>query len=140
LRDFYLLRQTDHQKDGVEGAAVFEEWLDRLCTGPDNLVACEVTAIDQTLFTDTDIYTLRVTYKVTDASQIAYRELHVGPLPFEDFAACDGTRARVDLQSSGLNGRDSQGKQLWRIATLPSPSVAVAGQGAPLRVDVIASP
>lgn len=139
LRDFYLKRQTAYQKDGIEGAAVFEEWAGRLCTDFSQSVACEVTSIEQSLLEDNNIYTLKVTYKVTDPSQIAYRDLHVGPLPVEDFAGCDGPRARVDLQTSGLNGRNSQGTPLWRIATLPSPSVAIANQGAPLRVDVVAT-
>ena len=83
LQDFYLNRKPTFQDDGPDGAAVFEEWAGRLCTEFDDLPDCEVTKIEQQLLPDNNFYTLAVTYKINDPSTIAYREVHVGPIPVE---------------------------------------------------------
>ena len=138
LRKFYLERNVSYQQTGPEGAAVFEEWADRLCAY-DGIVDCEVEEIEQILLEVNDAYNLSVSFKINDPSTLAYRELHVGPIPTEEFAACqDGLRPRVELRQAGLIGRDSEGSKLWDIATLPGQNVAVVGQGAPLRVTVSA--
>ena len=138
LQDFYLNRKPTFQKDGPDGAAVFEEWAGRLCSDFDDLPDCEVTSIEQTLIPENDVFTLKVTYKINDFSSLPYREVHVGPLPVEDFAGCaEGQRPRVELQQSGLLGFNSMGQQIWRISTLPGSNVAIANQGAPLRVELI---
>jgi hypothetical protein len=140
LQEFYLQRKPSYQQDGPEGAAVFEEWSERLCSDFDKTVDCEVELMEQVLLELNNVYTLRVTYKINDPSTIAYRELHIGPIPVEGFAECgDGQRPRVELQQAGLVGRDSQGGQLWRISTLPGQNVAVANQGAPLRVETVST-
>ena len=142
LQDFYLATNPDYQIDGPTGAAVFTEWESRLCdTGEfDKIPDCEITGITQTLLDVNSVYNFAVTYKINDASTVAYREINVGPIPLESFVSCgDNQRPRVELQQSGLSGRDANGNQLWRISSLPGSNVAVAGQGAPLRVEVIAS-
>lgn len=137
LQDFYIKRNPNQQQDGVEGAAVFEEWAERLCTDFDDIPDCEVTSIEQQLLEDNDVYSLRVTFKILDPSTIPLREVHVGPLPLESLAGCTGgDLPRVALPGSGLTGRDSNGTPIWRISSLPSPNSAVANQGAPLRVTV----
>lgn len=139
LQRLYMERMPTFQQDGPDGAAVFDEWIDRLCAF-DDAPKCEVKSIVQTLIPDNDVYTLKVTYKITDPSSLAYRKLHVGPLPVEDFADCgDNQRPRVELQQSGLLGFNSQGEQLWRISTLPASNVAIANQGAPLRIETIST-
>jgi hypothetical protein len=138
LQEFYLDRKPTYQQDGPDGAPVFEDWAERLCSDFSDIPDCEVTEIEQSLLDVNDVYTLKVTFKINDASTLAYREVHVGPIPTEAFADCgDGQRAKVELQSSGLIGKDAQGVQLWRISTLPGSNVAIANQGAPLRVELI---
>lgn len=140
LQDFYLNRKPTFQKDGPDGAAIFEEWTERLCSEFSDIPDCEVVSIDQTLIPDNDVYTLSVTYKINDPSTLAYREVHVGPLPVKEFAGCVGSsKPTVELPISGLLGRNAQNQQIWRITTLPGSNIAVANQGAPLRVELIAN-
>jgi hypothetical protein len=140
LQDFYLKRQPTHQKDGTEGAAVFADFEERLCNDFTDIPDCEVTEIQQNLLDANQVYSLAVTYKINDASTLAYRELHIGPLPLEAFAGCEaGQGPSVELRQSGLFGKDANGTQLWRIGALPAANNAVANQGAPLRVDIVAN-
>ena len=139
LEDFYLNRRPEYQSDGTEGSMVFAEWTERLCSTDEfgvDLPDCEVKDITQNLFTDTDVYSLVITYEIKDPMSIAYREFKIGPLPTEDFAACPDGRPLVELRQTGLLGKDANGSNIWRIASLPDPNSAVAGQGAPLRVKV----
>jgi hypothetical protein len=139
LQEFYLMRNTTYTQDGVDGAAVFTEWQDRLCTDFTDIPDCEVTEIKQNLIEANDVYSLVVTFKINDndPANLAYRELHVGPIPVEAFAGCgDGERPLVELRQSGLVGKDANGQQIWRISTLPAQSSAAPNQGAPLRVEV----
>lgn len=137
LRDFYLLHHPEYQQDGIEGAALFDEWIDRLCDpGLEKVIDCEVTDIDQTLIEDTNIYQLKVTYKINDLTSLSLGYIHVGPFPTEEFASECELRPTVELRSNGVIGRDAQGNQLWGIKTLPGSAKAVANQGAPLRIDV----
>jgi hypothetical protein len=141
LQEFYLTRNTTYTQDGPDGAAVFMDWKDRLCTEFDDTPPCEVTLIEQNLSDINQIYSLAVTYKITDndPAQIAYREFNVGPIPLEEFASCDGNGALVELRQSGLIGKNAQGDQIWRISTLPGQNSARANQGAALSVEVIAT-
>jgi hypothetical protein len=139
LQDFYLKRQPTHQKDGTEGAAVFADFEDRLCNDFTDIPDCEITEIKQTLLDDSKAYNLAVTYKINDSSTLPYRELHVGPLPLETFAGCETGGPSVELQQTGLFGKDANGTQLWRIGSLPPVNNAEANQGAPLRVDIISA-
>jgi hypothetical protein len=137
LTDFYLLHHPEYQQDGIEGAALFEEWKDRLCDpGNEKVIDCEVTDMDQTLIEDTNVYQLRVTYKINDLSTLQLGYIHVGPFPTAEFASDCDERPTVELRANGVIGRDADGQQIWGIKTLPGSSVAVANQGAPLRIDV----
>jgi hypothetical protein len=137
LTDFYLVQHPEYQQDGVEGGTLFDEWAGKLCDpGLEKVIDCDVTDIDQILIEDTNVYQLKVTYKVNDLTSLQLGYIHVGPFPFEEFASeCEG-RPLVELRSNGVIGRDAQGTQIWGIETLPGSTEAVAGQGAPLRVDV----
>ena len=140
LQDFYLLRNTTYTKDGVDGAAVFSEWQDRLCSDEfSDIPSCEVVEIKQNLIEANDVYSLVVTYKITDndPANLAYRELRVGPIPLEAFAGCgEGESPLVELRQPGLVGKNANDEQIWRIATLPAQNSAEAGVGSPLRVEV----
>jgi hypothetical protein len=139
LQEFYLERSTTYTQDGVDGSVVFTEWLDRLCSDYKDIPACEVGEIKQNLLEANSVYSLSVTYKITDndPANLAYRELHVGPIPVEAFAGCgDGESPLVELRQPGLVGKNAAGDQIWRISTLPAQNSAKAGQGAPLRVEV----
>jgi hypothetical protein len=139
LQGFYLERNTTYTQDGVDGAAVFAEWEDRLCSDFTDIPACEVVEIKQNLIEANSVYSLSITYRITDndPANLAYRELHVGPLPYEAFAGCgDGESPLVELRQPGLIGKNANGEQIWRISTLPAQNSAEAGQGAPLRVEV----
>lgn len=142
LQDFYLSNHTTYTQDGIDGAAVFDDWKTRLCTEFADIPDCEVTEMRQTLLQANDVYSLTVTYKINDGdpSNLAYREFRVGPLPVEAFSACgDGLSPLVELRQGGLLGRNAQGQQIWRIATLPAQNVAYAEQGAPLRIEVVST-
>ncbi|WP_146658533.1 hypothetical protein [Enhygromyxa salina] len=140
LQDFYLVRQPTYQKDGTNGAPVFADFEDRLCSDFTDIPDCEVTEIKQNLIDANQVYSLAVTYKINDSSTLPYRELHVGPLPVDAFAGCDsGQGPSVELRQSGLIGKNAQGTQIWRIGALPGTNIAVANQGAPLRVDIVAN-
>lgn len=140
LQGFYLERNTTYTQDGVDGSAVFAEWKDRLCSSEfSDIPSCEVTEIKQNLLEANSVYSLTITYKITDndPANLAYRELHVGPIPVEAFAGCgDGESPLVELRQPGLIGKNADGLQIWRISTLPAQNSAEAGQGAPLRVEV----
>lgn len=120
--------------NGTEGAPIFEDWLDRLCADFEGTPVCSVPRVEQTLDPDNDVYSLQITYAILEFASLADSELHVGPLPTSDLAGCE---ARVELQQSGLIGRDINGVNIWRISTLPANNTAVTNQGAPLRVEVI---
>ncbi|PRQ05107.1 hypothetical protein [Enhygromyxa salina] len=140
LQDFYLVRQPTFQKDGTDGAPVFADFEDRLCSDFMDIPDCEVTEIKQNLIDANQVYSLAVTFKINDPSTLPYRELHIGPLPVEAFAGCDsGQGPSVELRQSGLIGKNSAGTQIWRIGALPGTNIAVANQGAPLRVDLVAN-
>lgn len=141
LQDFYLTRNPTYTQDGTNGAPVFEEWKERLCVEDSDTPPCEVELIEQNLVEVNQIYSLSVTYNITDndPAQIAYREFQVGPIPLEDFAACDGDGALVELRQTGLIGKNAQGDQIWRISTLPGVNSARANQGAALQVEVIST-
>jgi hypothetical protein len=140
LQDFYLNRQVTYQQEGPDGAPVFEAWASRLCSDFADISDCEVIEISQTLIDANAVYSLGVTMKINDASSLAYREIHVGPLPLPAFAECDsGQQPSVEVRQSGLIGKNAGGEQIWRISALPASNTAVANQGAPLRVEVISN-
>jgi hypothetical protein len=139
LQEFYLERNTTYTQDGVDGSPVFTDWQARLCSDFEDIPACEVTEIKQNLIEANAVYSLSITYQITDndPAKLAYRELHVGPIPVEAFAGCgSGESPLVELRQPGLTGYNAAGEQIWRISTLPAQNSAQVGQGAPLRVEV----
>lgn len=137
LQDFYLKHHPEYQKDGIEGSELFADWREKLCDSDlEKVIDCEVADIDQSLIEDTSVYQLKVTYTVKDPTTLNLGYLHVGPFPTEDFASDCSLRPIAELRANGIIGRDSDGIQLWSVTTLPGSALAVAGQGAPLRVKV----
>jgi hypothetical protein len=137
LTDFYLVQHPEYEQDGIEGAALFDEWKDKLCDpGLEKVIDCEVTDMAQVLIEDTSVYQLTIKYKVKDPSSLNLGYIHVGPFPTTEFASDCEQRPTVELRSNGVLGFDAAGVQIWNIKTLPGSSVAVANQGAPLRIDV----
>jgi hypothetical protein len=61
LQGFYLERNTTYTQDGVDGAAVFAEWEDRLCSDFTDIPACEVVEIKQNLIEANSVYSLSIT-------------------------------------------------------------------------------
>jgi hypothetical protein len=138
LQDFYLFREPSYTKDQVDGAPVFADWINRLCSDDQGGPDCDVTEINQNLIDATAVYTLAVTLQVNDPATIANREIHVGPIPLADLAACEaGQQPSVELRQSSLIGRNAMGEQIWRVASLPAANSAVADQAAALRVEVV---
>lgn len=138
LQDFYLVDHPEYQKDGIEGAELFADWTEKLCDpGLEKVIDCEVEEIDQSLIENTNVYQLKVTYAIKDPTTLNLGYVHVGPFPTEDYAGetC-AERPTVELRANGVIGRDSNGVQLWSVKTLPGSALAVADQGAPLRVDI----
>ena len=113
---------------------IFDAWVAKLCADFADSPVCSVVEIGQNLLPDNAVYSLRVSYAIADAASLSDSELHVGPLPTSELAGCD---ASVELQQNGLIGRDANGANIWRIATLPANNRATTDQGAPLRVEVI---
>jgi hypothetical protein len=139
LTDFYLLTNPDLQQSGVAGAAVFGEFVDRLCDPTlENVVACEVLDIDQTLLEDVNVYSLRVRFAITDADAIQDRWLYVGPLPTTDLVgdSCGGSLPRAEIRANGLFGGAAADAQDWVIKTLPAANEATTDQATPLLVTV----
>jgi hypothetical protein len=134
LQDFYLSTNPEFAKDGPDGAPIFGAWVDKLCADFAGSPVCSVVEIGQTLLPDNAVFSLRVSYAIADAASLSDSELHVGPLPTTELAGCE---ASVELQQSGLIGRDADGVDIWRISTLPASNRATTDQGAPLRVEVI---
>jgi hypothetical protein len=138
LQDFYLVREPSYALDGVDGAPVFADWVDRLCSDDQGGPDCDVTDINQNLIEVNAVYTLGVTLQINDPSTIANREIHVGPIPLAELAACEGgEQPTVELRASGLIGKNAMGEQIWRISSLPANNSAVADQVAPLLVEVV---
>lgn len=133
LQDFYLVGNPTMQQTGPDGAAIFADAVDELCSLAGS-PACSVVAIEQTLLEANNVFTLRVTYAIDDPATLANSNLYVGPLPTSELAGCQAT---VEVQQSGLLGRDSGGTQIWRIATLPGSNSAQVDQATPLLVGVI---
>lgn len=138
LQDFYLLDHPELQQGEPSGDAIFTEWAERLCDAAlDKVVACTVTSIEQTLLPDVDVYSLRVTFAISDASTIEDQWLYIGPLPTtETVADACATPPMVEVRANSLIGRDAGESQVWGIKTIPAASQATTDQAAPLRLTV----
>lgn len=128
LRDYYTKKYPEQALEGTEGAEVFAEWKERLCTESvsDPLVACEVEDFNQILSDNgaQSIYQMTVTYRVLDATKINGRTLLWGPGPLESKAECaDNQRpfVRMTLPSDvvGINGT---GTTIWTATSFANPS------------------
>jgi hypothetical protein len=138
LRDFYVSEHPELQQGGLAGAEVFAEWTDRLCDPAlENVVACEVTDIEQLLIPDNGVYQLRVTFAITDPASIEDSWLYIGPLPSAELVAdvCDSP-PQVEVRANSLHGRDAADAPLWDVKTLPATSSATTDQATPLRITV----
>lgn len=128
LIDYYTKKHSEQALDGIDGAATFAEWKDRLCSESvsDPLVACEVEEFQQTLVDNPpmSIFQMTITYRVTDASKVNNRTLLWGPGPVEAYAECQmGQRpyARMTLQSDVI-GIDKNGKTIWNASSFANTS------------------
>lgn len=127
LRDYYTKKFPEQTIEGVEGAEVFAEWKDRLCTEKvgDPLVPCEVEEFQQTLVDagENSIYQMTITYRVLDASAVNARTLLWGPAPLEAEAECAQNQrpfVRMALPSDVI-GLDNNGATIWTASTFANP-------------------
>lgn len=134
LQEFYENTHTEYAQNGVEGEAVFAEWMERMCSETYNGRAeCTVTDIRQDLSTAKN---LTITYAINDANAIQNRRFLVAPLPLEEFAGC-----KPDVKVSGdsaVSGYNAEGGQIWNIEAFNETVEARAtlGGGGCIPVDV----
>jgi hypothetical protein len=138
LQDFYLFREPSYTLDQVDGAPVFADWMDRLCSDYQGGPECSVIDIDQSLIAANDFYILNVELRIYDPSTIANREIQVGPIPLAALAACvAGQQPSVELRQVGVIGKNVDGEIIWETGSLPAVNTAVADQATVLRVEVV---
>jgi len=134
----YYAENMNERADGPDGAAVFgtreeggEGWRDRLCEVDLPMpIDCEVVSISQQLDVGT-ADTLSVVYNVM--GDIEGRQLAIGPFPNPETAACmAGELPEVRVSQAGMKGKAGD-TDLWRTETF-TPTEAVVGQGAPIRI------
>lgn len=119
LINYFTKSHNENAMNGVDGAELFEEWKERLCSESvsDPLVPCEVESIVQELVDSEQnpIYQATVTYNITDASKINSRTLLWGPGPVQAYADCQaGDRPFVRLGlPSDIIGYNAAGDRLW---------------------------
>ena len=113
--------------------AVFDSWIDKLCTEFEGTPPCNVENISQNLISANGVYTLVVEVSIEDPTSLAGSEFRVGPLPTTALAGCP---AEVEVRATGLIGRDQAGEQLWTISTLPANNGAVTNQAGAIAVEV----
>lgn len=115
LQDFYVNTHNEYAKDGVEGEAIFAEYMEsELCARDDvnNALPCEITDITQDLG---NAVNMTIRYAVSDPNAIEARKILVGPLPLENLAGC---KPDVKIVTpSSVSGYDAGGKQIWDIET-----------------------
>lgn len=139
LQGFYLGQGASWAQTGSDGASVFASFADSLCTdfvdAPSFVPpACSVTDITMTVDSNASTYTLQIRYAISDASTLSEAELPVGPLPFQELAGCGPS---VEVRSSGVEGFDALGDQIWRIGTVSGSNQASTDQLTPLRVEIV---
>ena len=114
LANWYVAN-PDYQRNGVEGAEIFADWQEELCTVelPDGTVpdTCNVTAFEQTPSQ------LKITYEVS--GDITARVLPFGPLPCEGLTGCVGSQNSVSISLAdsvrGFSG--TSGAPIWQYST-----------------------
>lgn len=141
ITEFYTVSNTQYQIDGVEGAAIFEEWAGRICDSGEfpQVIDCEVaepvlgTGFSQN-FTQVP-FELQLEYTVLDSASLQGADIRVGPLPTERIT--DGCTPTVSVNATNaVFGRDSNGNSLWQVGTTQNASSVATNQGAPARINV----
>ncbi|MCY0989097.1 hypothetical protein OV203_18315 [Nannocystis sp. ILAH1] len=125
LIDYYDKRHPEHRFDAAEGAAIVEEWRERLCSESvdDPLVGCEVAASAQTFDEDASKFEMAIIYRIADPTQIDGRVLLWGPGPVDATAECEAGQlpsARMTLPTD-LVGLDAGGAPLWNAQSWSMP-------------------
>lgn len=125
LIDYYNKRHPEHRFDAAEGAAIVEEWRERLCSESvdDPLVGCEVAASAQTFDEAASKFEMSIIYTIADPTQLDGRVLLWGPGPVDATAECEAGQlpsARMTLQTD-LVGLDAGGAVLWNAQSWSMP-------------------
>ena len=134
LEDFYRTTGLDWRQEGEQGAPVFEAYPELLC-GVLGAPACAVESITSTIDNAESEYTLAVRYAIDDAATLEGSQMLVGPVPLAGLTGCTPS---LQLRSMGAAGFDAGGEQIWRIGTISGTNEAVAGELAPIRVEIVA--
>lgn len=119
LIDYYAAN-PDARQDGIDGAEIFDSWIDQLCEEGSGLAPCEVVAIEQNL--EIDRPKLTVEYDI--AGELEGRRLLVGPFPTSETADCD----------NGLDATVRFGTIDGLVVGSFDPSEAVVNQGGAIRI------
>ncbi len=119
LLDYYEAN-PDARQDGVDGAEIFDSWLDRLCEGGSGFAPCEVVSIEQHL----EIERPKLTVEYEIDGELEGRRLLVGPFPTSETADCD----------NGLDATVRFGTIDGLVVGSFDPSEAVVNQGGAIRI------
>ena len=131
LQQFYDAN-PNYQPDGIDGEPVFggkdlggEGWKDRLCDNPKpDQIKCKIVAIDQLL---TNVKQLKVTYQITDTTDIELKHLLFGPIPDAELAGCEAGAAPL-MNSPNVVGEDGTMAPTWNTSSF-NPTEAATNQG-----------
>ncbi len=138
LTDFYTVSNTQYTLEGVEGAAIFEEWSERICDSSEfpQVIDCEIAGLES--FNQNfaqALPELQIEYTVLDSTSLQGADIRVGPLPTERLT--DGCTPTVSVNAgNAVFGRDSNGSSLWEVGTTQNASSVATNQGAPARINV----
>lgn len=141
LTEFYTVSNTQYEIGGLEGAAVFEEWAERICDRGEfpQVIDCQVaepligTGFSQN-FTQAP-FELQLELQVLDSTSLQGADIRVGPLPTDRIT--DGCTPTVSVNANNaVFGRDSNGNALWEVGTTQNASSVATNQGAPARINV----
>lgn len=128
LEDFYTSTNTNYAQDGVDGEAIFTEWVDgRLCSEEiAGAFQCEVKSVTQVLSMSGN--GLQVALTGVDPNGIEGRKIPIGPLPLEVLTDCP---PQITLGGSGVTGYDSSGAQIWAMEafTINTANAGLDGRG-----------
>ena len=141
LTDFFYKDHPEYQIMDSLGSEVFAEWEDRICakkdpsdTNPDLFIDCQyVPESFEQPEQDSELGGfMRVDYLVLD-DDLDDHVIRVGPIPREVLTEC---QPEVIIHGGTVTGI-KESKALWKIATLPSPSITTPDNNVPMLVTVI---